>query len=69
MSTRVFADGKRLTSIRKGGEVGARRLGRSIAWFSAHWPEGVVWPDGIARPAPLPTPANDTAPTPSEDAA
>lgn len=68
ISSRCFTDGKRLAAIRGGSDVGARRLARAVQWFSDHWPAGAAWPADIPRPAP-PTPANDTGPSASEDAA
>lgn len=51
VSTTVFNDGKKLTSLRDGtADIGTRRYNSAIMWFSANWPEGAVWPDGVARP-------------------
>lgn len=68
LSSRCFADGKRLAAIRGGSDVGARRLARAVQWFSDHWPDGADWPADIPRRS-APIPANDTAPTVTEDAA
>lgn len=68
LSSRCFSDGKRLGAIRAGSDVGARRLARAVQWCSDNWPAGAAWPADIPRPFP-PTPANDTTPTVSEDAA
>ncbi len=68
VSNHCFADGKRLSAIRSGSDVGARRLARAFAWFSANWPDAAPWPEGILRPA-TPAPANDPTPSPVEGAA
>jgi hypothetical protein len=72
VSSRCFTDGKRLAALRGGSEIGARRLGRALEWFSANWPDGADWPGDIPRPEPRPLPpkpANDDAPTAREEAA
>jgi hypothetical protein len=53
LSSRIFNDGKRLTAVRGGADIGARRLERAIEWLSAHWPSDTAWPDGVRRPAPV----------------
>lgn len=51
VSTSVFNDGKKITSLRDGtADIGTRRYNSAIMWFAANWPEGAVWPDGVARP-------------------
>ncbi|MCA0032715.1 hypothetical protein [Mesorhizobium sp. B263B2A] len=51
VSTTVFNDGKKLTSLRDGtADIGTRRYNSAIMWFAANWPDGAVWPDGVARP-------------------
>lgn len=51
VSTTVFNDGKKLTSLRDGSaDIGTRRYNSAIMWFAANWPESAVWPDGVARP-------------------
>jgi hypothetical protein len=54
VSSRVFFDGKRIASLRSGGDVGAMRLDRAIQWFSDNWPANAVWPADVPRPAPMP---------------
>lgn len=51
LSTRVLGDGKRLAAIRGGRDIGVRTYARVLAWFAAHWPEGLAWPADIPRPA------------------
>lgn len=50
LSTRLFFDGKRIGSIRAGGDVGARRLERAVQWLSDNWPDGAEWPEDVPRP-------------------
>lgn len=50
VSTRVFFDGKRIGDIRKGSDIGVRRLDMAFRWFAANWPEGVDWPADVERP-------------------
>jgi hypothetical protein len=54
LSNRLFMDGKRLTAIRAGSDVGVRRIGRAIAWLSDNWPPDVDWPAEVPRPSLLP---------------
>lgn len=61
LSSRAFNDGKRLSQIRGGADIGVRRLEQAVHWLSDHWPEGAEWPDGIARPAPCPEPIPEAA--------
>lgn len=61
ISTRLFRDGKGLSRIRAGGDIGTRRLERAMKWFSANWPEGAEWPADVPRPD-TPTLAPDAAP-------
>jgi hypothetical protein len=51
VSTLAFGEGTRLGHVRRGGEMGARRVARGIAWFSENWPEGAEWPADVPRPA------------------
>lgn len=50
VSSRLFNDGKRIASIRRGSDVGVRRLRVALEWLSDHWPEGAAWPCDIPRP-------------------
>lgn len=50
LSTRLFADGKRITGIRGGSDIGVMRLATAIRWLSDNWPDGADWPNDIARP-------------------
>jgi hypothetical protein len=50
VSSRVFADSKRLAAIRSGKGITLRRFNDALRWFSANWPDGAEWPAGVARP-------------------
>lgn len=50
LSSRVFADSKKLASLRSTGDITTTRFNAAVQWFSDNWPEGAVWPKGIARP-------------------
>lgn len=50
LSSRIFNDGKRLTAVRGGADIGVRRLERALEWLSANWPTAAVWPEQIRRP-------------------
>jgi hypothetical protein len=52
VSTKVFADGKRVNAIREGKGITLRRFNDALAWFSANWPENAVWPATVTRPFP-----------------
>lgn len=56
LSTRLFADGKRLGGIRGGSDVGVVRLGVAMQWLSDNWPDGVDWPPQVKRPDPKENP-------------
>lgn len=58
VSTRLFSDGKRIASLRLGGDMGVRRLERALQWFSDNWPSEADWPADIARPE---VPATETS--------
>ncbi len=51
LSSKIFNDGKRLTAIRNGADVGVRRLEIATTWLSNHWPDDLDWPEGVDRPA------------------
>lgn len=51
VSTYVFNDGKKVTSLRKGNGIDIRRFNSAFQWFSNHWPKNTPWPTGIPRPA------------------
>jgi hypothetical protein len=53
VSSRVFFDGKRVGSLRTGGDIGVLRLQRAMQWFSDNWPADQPWPADIRRPAPI----------------
>lgn len=50
LSTKLFNDGKRLSIIRDGGDLGTRHFERSVQWFSDNWPASAEWPSEIERP-------------------
>jgi hypothetical protein len=52
LSMLLFNDGKRIGLLRRGGDIGSRRLLDAFQWLSNHWPEGAHWPDDVPRPAP-----------------
>jgi len=53
LSSRVFRDGKRVSAIRAGSDVGVRRMSMAVQWFSDNWPGSADWPDGVPRPEPI----------------
>jgi hypothetical protein len=52
LSMLLFNDGKRIGLLRRGGDIGSRRLQDAFQWLSDHWPSGAEWPADIPRPAP-----------------
>lgn len=50
ISTRLFNDGKRISILRNGGDIGTRRLSTAIQWFSNNWPTDAEWPSEIEKP-------------------
>ncbi|WP_144049202.1 hypothetical protein [Liberibacter crescens] len=50
LSTYIFNDGKRINSIRRGSDVGTRRLESAFRWLYDRWPENTPWPDNISHP-------------------
>lgn len=57
VSTLVFGEGTRLAHLRRGGEMGARRVERGLEWLSANWPDGAAWPAEVVRPFAKPSEA------------
>jgi hypothetical protein len=51
VSSRVFADSKKLGAIMAGGDINVGRYERAMQWFSDNWPENAVWPSDIPRPS------------------
>lgn len=49
VSHRVFADSKKLATMRAGGDITVGRFNAAMLWFSANWPEGSAWPEGVER--------------------
>jgi hypothetical protein len=54
VSSRVFNDGKKITSLKHGADLTLRRAAAALQWFSDHWPPDVEWPEGVDRPPPSP---------------
>lgn len=53
VSKRVFADHRRLASLRAAtSDVGVRRCREALVWLSANWPTGADWPTEVPRPSP-----------------
>ncbi|PPQ34761.1 hypothetical protein CH337_20785 [Rhodoblastus acidophilus] len=52
VSTRVFNDGKRVATLRRGGDIGVRSFENALTWFSDHWPADASWPADVPRPTP-----------------
>jgi hypothetical protein len=50
LSSRMLSDGKRLSAIRKGSDIGVRRLRQAMQWLSDNWPPDAVWPEDVERP-------------------
>lgn len=63
VSTLLFNDGKRIKTLREGGDIGSRFLATAFHWLSNHWPDPAPWPDAIPRP-----PKTATAPQPERAA-
>lgn len=53
VSTLVFSAGHRIVSLRKGREIGSRRIWAAIGWFSTNWPADLDWPADVPRPDPV----------------
>lgn len=52
ISTKLFNDGKRIETVRSGGDLGAEKATRAIEWLSNHWPADAIWPHDVPRPDP-----------------
>jgi hypothetical protein len=50
ISTKVFNDGKKLTSLRANKDISTKRFNVGVQWFADNWPEGAVWPVSVPRP-------------------
>ena len=51
VSSRVFNDGKKLSSIQHGGDLTLKRCSYALQWFSDNWPHQLSWPREVERPA------------------
>lgn len=61
ISSRVFADSKKLDALRRGASITLRRANEALQWFSNNWPEGAEWPFGLPRPEVTPSPFPEAA--------
>jgi len=52
VSSWLFNDGKRLRTVRRGGDIGVRKVTTALNQLSRAWPRGIEWPRGIRRPQP-----------------
>ncbi|WP_307289573.1 hypothetical protein [Kaistia geumhonensis] len=67
LSTRLFNDGKRISTLRAGRDIGARRMEAALAKLSSLWPSDLGWPADIPRPH-TPARVSSTPPQPSDAA-
>lgn len=51
VSSRVFNDGKKIASLKNGGDITVTRWHNAIVWFSENWPDEADWPKDIDRPS------------------
>lgn len=51
VSTRLFNDGKKISSIRAGGSITLQRVNDAMSFMSNNWPDGATWPESVSRPA------------------
>lgn len=50
VSSRVFADSKKLGALRSGSDITVGRYNDAMLWFSGNWPSGKRWPSSVPRP-------------------
>lgn len=50
VSSRVFADSKKLGALRAGADITVGRFNSALRWFSEHWPVNADWPPTVPRP-------------------
>lgn len=50
VSSRVFADSKKLAALRSGADITTGRFNQALIWFSDNWPDAEPWPAFVARP-------------------
>lgn len=50
VSSRVFADSKKLAALRSGSDLTVSRFNDALRWFSANWPDEAAWPLDVDRP-------------------
>lgn len=62
LSKRMLNDGKRLSMIRRGKDIGARRLQNAVSWISTNWPQGFARSPLLPPPAIQLADADDIAP-------
>lgn len=51
ISSRVFADSKKLTALRSGSDLTITRFNEAMRWFSENWPAKAKWPEKVSRPS------------------
>lgn len=61
VSTLLFNDGKRITAVRAGGDIGSRHLASSFRWLSDHWPDPAPWPSNVPRPPKSSAPIDESS--------
>lgn len=49
LSHRLFGDTKRLSALRRGGEITVGRFNLAMAWFADNWPAGQAFPAALDR--------------------
>jgi hypothetical protein len=52
LSSRIFADSKKLPALRNGADITTGRFNTAFQWFSENWPSDAEWPESIRRPSP-----------------
>ncbi len=50
VSSRVFADGKKLAALEGGADIQTRRAEQALRWFAVNWPKGARWPRLVPKP-------------------
>ncbi|HWJ71908.1 MAG TPA: hypothetical protein VNX29_01965 [Kaistia sp.] len=51
VATLIFDHGAKFDLIDQGRDIHTRTFEKALAWFFAHWPEGLAWPEGVLVPA------------------
>ena len=50
VSIEIFNDGKRMRTLKAGGDIGVRRMRRAVQLLSRKWPADLPWPKAVKRP-------------------